>query len=318
MNSVREDMLMSALNEQIRTLRGRNVLIVISLILNIVLAFGIYSTFYRMNLYSEQVKALSDQNEDLNNQILSLKRRLEFESEQLAYYKKQAEYYSRISKHSSVGESLTGYSRMNIVAVRSVTYDFFESGYEGIILSAEVELQKGEGRRLINTEPKIGIDMQTSLGIAVSVAESITGVSLNLTDIILTIRAEREVEIIDGPSAGAAVTLCLIAAIQNRTIDSSVFITGTVNPDESIGKVGGVLEKATAVSDIGGEIFLVPSGQSQIQGYKPVKNEPIPGFTIITYEPYQIDLQDELNKINSQTKVIEVRNVREAIAILFL
>jgi len=292
---------------------GLKTVIAISILLNILLAYGLFITYYQNIQYQNQLKILSDKNRELTDQVLSLNQTLELEREQLIYYKNQAEYYSLISKQTSVGKSLTGYSRINIVAVRTVDSDLMASSYEGIVLASDIELRRGEGRRLVNTEPEIGIDMQISLRTAASVAEKVTGVSLNTTDIILTIRSDRKVEVVDGPSAGAAVTLAVIMAIQNRTVDSDIYITGTINPDGSIGRVGGVLEKAIAASDMGARLFLIPYGQSKLQGYRPVKTEPIPGFTIITYEPYEIDLQDELVKKGSATKIIEVNNINEAL-----
>ncbi|WP_455364513.1 S16 family serine protease [[Eubacterium] cellulosolvens] len=290
--------------------------IVISLLANVILAISLFGFYFQNIQYRDQIKVLSDQNKELGNEVVSLRQAIDLEREQLTYYKNQAEYYSRISKQSLVGKSLTGFSRINLVAVRTVSSSLMTSSYEGVVLSSEIELHEGEGRRLVNTEPEIGIDMQTSLRIAVSVAETVTRLSLNTTDVILTIRSSEKVEVVDGPSAGAAVTLAVILAIQNRTIDTDVYITGTINADGSIGKVGGVLEKAIAASDMGARLFLIPSGQSILQGYKPVKTEPIPGFTIITYEPYQIDLQEELVKNGSTTTVIEVQSIKDVLDIL--
>ncbi|WP_455368157.1 S16 family serine protease [[Eubacterium] cellulosolvens] len=291
-------------------------LIVISLLTNILLAIGLFGLYSQNIQYRDQIKVLSDQNKELGKEVVALRQAIDLQMEQLTYYKNQAEYYSRISKQSLVGESLTGYSRINLVAVRTVSPSLMTTSYEGVILSSEIELHEGEGRRLVNTEPEIGIDMQTSLRIAVSVAETVTNLSLNATDVILTIRSSEKVEVVDGPSAGAAVTLAVILAIQNRTIDPDFYITGTINADGSIGKVGGVMEKAIAASDMGARLFLIPSGQSILQGYKPVKTEPIPGFTIITYEPYQIDLQEELSKKGSTTTIIEVESIKEVLNIL--
>jgi len=305
----------SLVSSEAATWRGLKTLVVISLLVNALLAVGFYATYFQSAQLRDQVQTLTDQNRDLNSQLLTLKQALEIEREQLSYYKNQAEYYSRVSKQGAVGKSLTGYARMSLVAVRTVGSEFSVS-YEGVILDSEVELRKGEGRALINTEPKIGIDMQTSLRTAVSVAEAVTGVSLNATDVVLTIRSDREVEIVDGPSAGAAVTVALIAAVQNRTLNPGVYITGTINPDGSIGKIGGVMEKALAVSKQGAQVFLIPLGESVIQGYRPVKTEPIPGFTIVTYEPYEINVQEALSKTGSPTKVIEVANIHDALDLL--
>ncbi|MEM4245986.1 MAG: S16 family serine protease [Candidatus Bathyarchaeia archaeon] len=292
---------------------GLKTLIAVSLLANVLLAYGVFAALLENSQYRSQVRVLSDQNRELAEQVLNLKQALELEREQLNYYKSQADYYSLISKQGVAGSSLAGYSRISIVAVRAVSQDPFTSSYQGVVLRGDIELRQGEGRRLVNTEPEIGIDMQTSLRTAASVAEAFTGSSLNTTDVILTIRSGERVEVVDGPSAGAAVTIAIIMAIQNRTVDPDIYITGTINPDGSIGKVGGVLEKALAASRNGARLFLVPQGQSRVQGLRPVKTEPVPGLTIVTYEPFEIDLKEELKKNGYPTEVIEVRNIQEAL-----
>jgi len=86
-------------------------------------------------------------------------------------------------------------------------------------MSADVELRERSCRILVNTIPKIGIDIQTSVRTGVRVAEDVTGVSLSKTDVILTIKASQEVEIVDGPSAGAAITVAIIAAIRKESLN---------------------------------------------------------------------------------------------------
>jgi uncharacterized protein len=263
-----------------------------------------------------QVKDLVEKNNKLNNELLNLQQLYNISQQQLEYYKNQAEYYSQLSRTGKIGTSLTGYAKIDIVAVRQVPTGIFSSGYEGVILTAEIELQEGEGRTLINTQPKIGIDMQTSLITAVKVAENITGISLESTDVLLTITGEESVDIVDGPSAGAAVTSALIAAMTNSTLRQDIHLTGTINPDGTIGKVGGILEKANISAKQGINLFLIPKGQNILIGYKPVIFEPIPGFKITTYEPYEIDLTDYLYEHGFTMEVIEVKTIEEVFTFL--
>jgi len=66
---------------------------------------------------------------------------------------------------------------------------------------------------------------------------------------------------IGGPSAGLAMTLGIIdqlshgALLQHKTIAA----TGTISPQGAVGDVGGVPQKAIAVSRAGATLFLVPS-----------------------------------------------------------
>jgi predicted S18 family serine protease len=72
------------------------------------------------------------------------------------------------------------------------------------------------------------------------VAENLTEAQLGKTDIIITIEAQEPIGIVDGPSAGAAITIAIVAAINNQILNNTIFITGTINPDGTIGMVGGL------------------------------------------------------------------------------
>lgn len=66
---------------------------------------------------------------------------------------------------------------------------------------------------------------------------------------------------IDGPSAGAFMTVGVAAAINGDSIDPSVSMTGTINPDGSIGPVGGIPEKLQGAKAAGKRKILIPAGQ---------------------------------------------------------
>jgi PDZ domain-containing protein len=65
---------------------------------------------------------------------------------------------------------------------------------------------------------------------------------------------------IGGPSAGLAFTLGLIDDLTNGELTGgkTIAVTGTINPDGSVGDVGGVAQKSVAVKDAGASAFLVP------------------------------------------------------------
>jgi PDZ domain-containing protein len=76
----------------------------------------------------------------------------------------------------------------------------------------------------------------------------------------INIDAER----IGGPSAGAAFTLTLIDELSpgDLTGGTDVAVTGTIELDGSIGAIGGLPQKASAVRQSGVRHFLVPASQS--------------------------------------------------------
>lgn len=282
-----------------------------SLLINLITVYELTLVLKRNNSLMDQIKTLLAQNENLSSTIINLQREIENLRSQVEYYRLQAEYYSSFIKRLETNVSLIGEAEVNIVAVRKVPESFFMVRYEGLVLKCKVELHIGSGRVLVNTVPRIGIDLQTSAQTAVCVAERFTAKSLSSTDVIITILAQEEVYVVDGPSAGAAITIAIIAAIEGRRLSDEIFITGMIMPDGSIGKVGGVAEKAEAAAAKGGTIFLTPKGQGVITVYKRVEKS-IPPFTFITLEPVQVSLQEYLNQRGYNMKVYEVSSISEA------
>ena len=180
----------------------------------------------------------------------------------------------------------------------------------GVATTLKVEALPGEGRILTNINQLLfWVDTQYSIQIAKDVAENTTKVNLSNIDLVYSI--ETEASIIEGPSAGAALTLATIAVLENRIVNSSVSITGTINPDGTIGPVGGILAKALASKDVGTELFLVPKGQGLQTGYKPLKQCQKIGlinYCTIEYEKESIDITGQ-----SGVEVREVSTVQEAL-----
>lgn len=70
---------------------------------------------------------------------------------------------------------------------------------------------------------------------------------------------------IGGPSAGLAFTLTLIDELTpgELTGDREVAVTGAINIDGSVGAIGGLASKTSAVKQRGATIFIVPSAQGE-------------------------------------------------------
>ncbi len=66
---------------------------------------------------------------------------------------------------------------------------------------------------------------------------------------------------VDGPSAGALLTIGTLAAILGDRIPKNFAMTGTINPDGTIGPVGGIPQKLDGAAKAGITTFLVPVGQ---------------------------------------------------------
>lgn len=141
---------------------------------------------------------------------------------------------------------------------------------KGVSTALVVEAKPGEGRVLTDINHILFFtDTQNSIQIARDVAQNITGVNTSRIDLFYEI--ETNASVVGGPSAGAALTVATVAALENRTPNSSVMITGTIEPDGSIGPVGAIEEKANASREAGAVLFLVPIGQGIQTTYTPVK-----------------------------------------------
>jgi len=184
----------------------------------------------------------------------------------------------------------------------------------GIVTYLKVELVPGDGKVLTDINNLFfWVDTQNSIRTAQRVAQNITGVDLSKYD--LTYSIETNASLIGGPSAGAALTIATIAAVQNKAPKENVMITGTINADGSIGPVGEVLAKAKAAKDVGAKVFLVPEGQASQSYYKPVQE----CKTIGSFRYCTIDYQQETIDINKDAdiEVKEVANIQDAIAYFF-
>ena len=70
---------------------------------------------------------------------------------------------------------------------------------------------------------------------------------------------------IDGPSAGAILTVGVLAALRNTPLKPGVTMTGTISPDGSVGPVGGVDIKLKAARDAGYDTVLLPPANMKVR-----------------------------------------------------
>ncbi|MFM8531670.1 MAG: S16 family serine protease, partial [Ilumatobacteraceae bacterium] len=101
----------------------------------------------------------------------------------------------------------------------------------------------------------MGDQYRASVWNAVTVATLLTGSPLKGT-----FRAEVR-GYIDGPSAGMLTTVAVLALLRGDSLDPTVTMTGTVNPDGTVGPVGGIPEKITGLAEQGIKTVLIPTGQ---------------------------------------------------------
>jgi uncharacterized protein len=180
----------------------------------------------------------------------------------------------------------------------------------GVVTKLMVEAKPGDGRVLVDINQLLfWVDTQNSIRVAQKVAQNYTNTDLSSIDLIYAV--ETNASIIGGPSAGAAMTVATIALLENKSLNQSVMMTGTINSDGSIGPVGEIVSKAKAAKDVGATLFLVPEGQAVQTYYKPVEHcEKFGPVTYCSteYKPEKIDVSKEVG-----ITVKEVSNIQEAL-----
>jgi len=131
---------------------------------------------------------------------------------------------------------------------------------DGVVAKLRTTVKPGSGLVLVNINDILAnYDTQESGRIAVKVAGKYTSTNMSTLDVIYNIKANAS--IIEGPSAGVSMAASIILALRGESV-KNILVTGIINEDGSIGKVGAIIEKAMAAKDADAEVFLVPEDQS--------------------------------------------------------
>ncbi len=68
---------------------------------------------------------------------------------------------------------------------------------------------------------------------------------------------------VDGPSASTLTTVTTMAALLGHDLKPEVTMTGIINPDGTVGPVGGIPHKIDGAAGAGKKLVLIPAGQRQ-------------------------------------------------------
>ncbi|HEY3361699.1 MAG TPA: S16 family serine protease [Methanosarcina sp.] len=248
-----------------------------------------------------RINSLETENENLKAQINQNNESLQSYASQLKSYREKVFDLENSSQTCPTG--IEGFATLQGPAVfqkvmTDQTGPFIQQSVseKGALLEISVEVRPGKGRVLVQTTPLMGVIFQDAANTAVFVAENKTGKQLSSSDIIFSITAPDQTPGVDGPSAGALMTLLTISAIDNNTkLNNSITLTGTIDNEGNIGPIGGILEKAQAAKAGGKTLFLVPRENSQLVTYKDVERK-FGGFTIVEREPETVDAKEYIEK----------------------
>lgn len=154
------------------------------------------------------------------------------------YYRERARLLESSAQGGAVSSAtLVGWNWMNVVAVTN--------DGEGVVLRVYAKIENGSGRVYMATTPRVGIYLQSSAETAYKVASRLSAFNINYHNVSLVVAANFTVDVVE-PSAGASISILLVSVMMGKPINASVMMTGTVEPDGTVRKVGGIVEKAAA------------------------------------------------------------------------
>ncbi len=204
------------------------------------------------------------------------------------------------SSHSTLSESFTRSITLYAPAV--------SRGGGGALIQVNLTIKyPGSGRLFFSAKPLVELDTQATARIASYVAAVVTGHNYYDYDYYVVMTSQSLV--VGGPSAGALMTIGFTALFLDKQVNENISITGMINPDGSIGPVGGLLEKLDAVANHGYKVFLIPLGQRIIYvEERKIHKLPWGYYETITYKPVDLVVEGAKRGI----AVVEVSNIFEA------
>lgn len=103
--------------------------------------------------------------------------------------------------------------------------------------------------KFIEGNNKVGDQLKTSANLAAVMTSFLLGE--DLSNCRFTVEAQTD-EDVDGPSAGALFTVSFLSLVRgdNQAINPKITMTGTVNPDGTVGPVGGIPQKLKAADEL--------------------------------------------------------------------
>lgn len=203
-----------------------------------------------LSAQGEELVALRTQTGTLQEEIALLQSKIRSDEQYMASLSGQLELTQQSAKRVKV----THYSL-------AVTNDD-----RGMVFPIEVEIiNSGTGAISVDVrDARYEGAFQDAVRTAAAVASEYSGEPISDKDIIVRIidnLPDGDLAKIDGSSAGALIAGMIAAGLTDSQVSDRVLVSGTINPNGTVGRVGSVEEKAEAAIDFGASILLVPEAQ---------------------------------------------------------
>ena len=197
-----------------------------------------------------ELTGLQAQAQRLQAEITLLQSKIKSDEQYTAFLSKQLELTQEGAKRVKI-------SHYSLAVINSE---------KGIVFPIEVEIiNSGAGAISVDVSNIQYEDaFQGAVRTAAAVASEYTGEPISDKDIIVRIIddfTDSELATIDGSSAGALITGMIVAGLTDSEVNDKVLVTGTINPNGTVGRVGSIGEKTEAAMDFGANVLLVPESQ---------------------------------------------------------
>jgi len=294
-------------------------ILAILLVLSITVNFYLFLTqpsHEDLFLMKDKINNLEKINAELSKQVYRENLSIQNYVSQLELYRHRIADLER--RLNNTPTKLQGFARLQAPAVMQrieyiEDYPFVRQKVTevGSMMNITLEIRPGKGRVLVQTKPLMGMVFQDAANTAVYVAQKKTGKDLSGSDIIFSIEAQRRIPAVDGPSAGALMTLLVISALDHRELKNNVTLTGTIDQYGHVGEIGGVIEKAKAAKESGKTLLLLPRENSRLVRYVE-RTRNFYGITFIEQVPEVIDTKQYL-EANTGIKVEYVDSIDDVL-----
>ena len=130
----------------------------------------------------------------------------------------------------------------------------------GVPALLNLTITNGTGKVFLGSTPLTQIDTQAQAVLSAQLACQLLDINCNDYNFYYYITSS-SVEV-GGPSAGSAFTMAAMSILSGKPLNKNVAMTGTANPDGSVGIVGDVSQKSEAAANQNIKTFLYPSTDS--------------------------------------------------------
>ncbi|BAF61067.1 MAG: ATP-dependent protease, Lon family [Pelotomaculum sp.] len=167
-------------------------------------------------------------------------------------------------------------------------------GFLGSVLEIEAVAfpARNAGQGSIRFNDTAGSMAKDSVFNAASVIRKLTGEDLANYDLHINVVGGGR---IDGPSAGAAIFIAVLSAIQGRPVPQDIAVTGEISIQGKVRAVGGVFEKIYGARQAGLRTVLIPAENEKdvpadIKGIRIIPVDSVEEMISHVFPPAEVDL----------------------------